>query len=79
MLLSSIVTSLRNTLYGFYIFHELTHNPGAKDLGRLASMIAEGRLRPRIDVEAPWTEIGDLVQKLMDRRITGKAVLYIAE
>ncbi|HEX6483682.1 MAG TPA: zinc-binding dehydrogenase [Ktedonobacteraceae bacterium] len=65
------------TLYGFYLFHELTHNPGAKDLGRLASMIAESRLRPRIDVEAPWTEIGDLVQKLMERRITGKAVLHL--
>jgi NADPH:quinone reductase-like Zn-dependent oxidoreductase len=67
------------TLYGFYVFHELAHNPGAKDLSRLATMIAEDRLHPRIDVEAPWTEIGDVVQKLIDRRITGKAVLYIAE
>lgn len=67
------------TLYGFYIFHELSHKPAAKDLSRLATMIAEDRLHPRIDVEASWTEIGDVVQKLVDRRITGKAVLYIAE
>jgi NADPH:quinone reductase len=67
------------TLYGFYIFYELTHNPGARDLSRLATMIAEGRLHPRIDVDAPWTEIGDVMQKLIDRRITGKAVLHIAE
>jgi len=42
-------------------------------------MIAEDRLHPRIDVEAPWREIGDVVQKLIDRRITGKAVLHIAK
>lgn len=67
------------TLYGFYIFYDLSRNPGAKDLGRLASMVAEGRLHARIDVEAPWAEIGDLAQKLTDRRITGKAVLHITE
>jgi NADPH:quinone reductase-like Zn-dependent oxidoreductase len=67
------------TLYGFYIFYDLSRNPGAKDLVRLASMVAEGRLHARIDVEAPWTEIGDLAQKLTDRRITGKAVLHITD
>jgi NADPH:quinone reductase len=44
------------SLYGFIIFYELTRKSGAEDLGRLAGMIADGRLRPLIDVEAPWTQ-----------------------
>ncbi|MFL5629426.1 MAG: zinc-binding dehydrogenase, partial [Ktedonobacteraceae bacterium] len=66
------------SLYGFIIFYELTRKSGAEDLGRLAGMIADGRLRPLIDVEAPWTQIGEIAQRLLDRRITGKAVLHVS-
>ena len=66
------------SLYGFIIFYELTRKSPAQDLGRLARMIADGRLRPRIDVEAPWTQIGEVAQQLMDRRFIGKAVLHVS-
>jgi NADPH2:quinone reductase len=66
------------SLYGFIIFYELTRKSAARDLGRLARMIADGRLRPQIDVEVPWTRIGEVAQQLMDRRISGKAVLHVA-
>jgi hypothetical protein len=44
----------------------------------LAELVAEGRLRAPVEVEAPWTEVGTTAQQLMDRRFTGKAVLHIS-
>jgi NADPH:quinone reductase-like Zn-dependent oxidoreductase len=64
-------------LYGFILFHELVRKAGAEDLGILARLIAEGRLHPSIDLEVPWTHIADAVQSLLERRITGKAVLTL--
>jgi NADPH2:quinone reductase len=66
------------TLYGFILFHENVRNPPSADLGRLATMVAEGWLRPRIDIEAPWTQIADIAQQLWDRRFPGKAVLHVS-
>jgi hypothetical protein len=40
-------------------------------------MVADGRLRPQISVEAPWTELAGVAQRLLDRDLTGKAVLHI--
>jgi hypothetical protein len=34
-------------------------------------------LRPQVAVEAPWSEIGAVAQRLIDRGFTGKAVLHI--
>lgn len=64
-------------LYGFIIFHEVLAHPASEGLARLACMVDEGRLNPRIEVEAPWTEIGEVARSLMDRRYTGKAVLRV--
>ncbi len=47
------------------------------DLARLARMIAGGQLHPQIELEAPWTQIADAAQKLLDRRYRGKAVLHV--
>lgn len=66
-------------LYGFIIFHELKRKSVSEGLGRLSRFIADGRLRPQIDVEAPWTQIGDVAQRLMNRSFTGKAVLHVAD
>lgn len=66
------------TFYGFILFAELVRNPGAADLGRLARMVADGTLHPEIRVEAPWTEIGEIAQKLLNRQISGKAVLHVS-
>ena len=66
-------------LYGFIIFDELERNPGAADLARLARLVADGRLRPQISLEAPWTDIGTVAQRLLNRELTGKAVLHITD
>lgn len=68
-----------STLYGFIIFHELKRRPASEGLARLAHLVAEGALRPRIEVEASWTEIASVAQQLIDRRFPGKAVLYVNE
>jgi NADPH:quinone reductase-like Zn-dependent oxidoreductase len=65
------------TLYGFIIFHELTRYPAAEGLARLVQLVAAGVLHPRIAVEAPWTDIADVAQQLLDRRFPGKAVLHL--
>jgi NADPH2:quinone reductase len=66
-------------LYGFILLHELKREPASQGLGRLAAMVADGRLHPHIDVEAPWTEVGAIALQLLERRITGKAVLHLSD
>jgi len=46
-------------------------------LGLLAELIAAGKLKPQIAVEASWGEIGTIARRLIDREFTGKAVLRI--
>lgn len=66
------------SIYGFILFYEAERNPVAEDLGRLVDMVADGRLHPQIDVEAPWTEIGAMTERLSGRQIAGKAVLHVS-
>ncbi len=66
------------SLYGLYLFNELSHHPGAEDLGILSRLIAQGHLHPQIDVEDSWTQIAAITQRLLHRQITGKAVLHIS-
>jgi NADPH:quinone reductase-like Zn-dependent oxidoreductase len=40
-------------------------------------LVAEGALRPHIAVEAPWTDIAEVAQELIERRFPGKAVLHL--
>ena len=64
-------------LYGFILFHEVLARPASGGLDRLARMVADGRLKPRIEVQAPWTEVGEVAKRLIDRGYTGKAVLQV--
>ena len=66
------------TLYGFILFHEVLARPAAAGLGRLLRLVAEGSLEPRIELEAPWTEIGEIAKRLIDRDYAGKAVLHLS-
>jgi NADPH:quinone reductase len=65
-------------LYGFILFHEVICRPASEGLARLVRLVDEGRLRPSIEVEAPWTAVGDVAQQLIDRGYTGKAVLRVS-
>jgi len=67
----------RTTLYGFLLFPELGAEPARHGLAILANLVADGRLRPQIEVEAPWTSVGEIAEQLLDRAYVGKAVLHI--
>jgi NADPH2:quinone reductase len=66
-------------LYGLVLFPELRKvEPASQGLAILAAMIASGRLKPRIEIEANWSEIGSVARQLLDRGFMGKAVLHLA-
>ncbi|WP_213505707.1 zinc-binding dehydrogenase [Paenibacillus faecis] len=73
----NLVTSGGRSLYSFFLGEELTRRSAADDLDLLARLVASGRLTPRIEVEASWTEIGAVTRRLMDRKFSGKAVLWM--
>jgi NADPH2:quinone reductase len=60
---------------GFLVFRSV--RDGAGTLGRLANLVAEGRLDPRIDRVESWREAPRLIQDLLDYKIAGKAVLTV--
>ncbi|HEX2738814.1 MAG TPA: zinc-binding dehydrogenase, partial [Rubrobacter sp.] len=64
-------------LYGFILFHEALAKPASVGLARLVRLLDEGKLRPRIEVQAPWTEVGEIAARLIDRGYRGKAVLRV--
>ncbi|MBR8840867.1 MAG: zinc-binding dehydrogenase [Stigonema ocellatum SAG 48.90 = DSM 106950] len=66
------------SLYGLILFHELRWESASVGLKRLLTLVEAGQLRPHIDVEAPWTQVADLAQQLLDRRFPGKAVLHVS-
>jgi NADPH:quinone reductase-like Zn-dependent oxidoreductase len=65
------------SLYGFILFHEVKKHPAADGLARLVRLVAAGSLRPPVEVEAPWADIGAVTQKFYQRGIPGKAVLHL--
>lgn len=51
--------------------------PAADGLALLLGLVDHGTLTPNIAVEAPWTEVDGVARRLIDRTITGKAVLHL--
>ena len=65
-------------LQGLYLFDELAHRrTGARDLSRLAALVADGRLQCSIDHQGSWRAAAEAVAALLERRIAGKAVLHV--
>jgi NADPH2:quinone reductase len=65
-------------LYGLFLFAQLyRERSGVRDLGRLAELVAEGRLECSVDYEASWRTAEEAIAALTDRRIAGKAVLRV--
>ena len=66
-------------LYGLILFHELRQvEPAGQGLAVLAREVALGRLRPHIEIEAPWTDIAGIARRLIAREFAGKAVLHVS-
>jgi len=65
-------------LQGLFLFAQLQReNSGARDLGRLADLVAAGRLDCSIDRVLSWREGAEAVDALIERRIAGKVVLTV--
>ena len=65
-------------LYGLYIFAELDHTrTAAAELRRLANLVAAGRLDPQVDRSASWTDGPAMIEALLGRQVSGKAVLTV--
>ncbi len=65
-------------LRGLFVFEEIERTGTATaDLGRLAGLVAAGRLDCQIDLQASWRDPAPAIKALLDRRIAGKAVLLV--
>lgn len=62
-------------LYGLYVYEEIHRHPPAAALSRLAQLVGKGVLRPRVTIQTEWHDIEEVGRQLLDREITGKAVL----
>lgn len=65
------------TIHGFILFHELLGSPAGVGLTRLGGLVAQGKLRPLVDVVAPLDRVSELAQRLVDRAFHGKAVVTL--
>ena len=52
--------------------------PFGPDLAYLVELLAAGELDPQIGLRAPWDDVAEVAEALLDRRVAGKAVLDVA-
>ena len=64
-------------LQGFELF--FGGDPFGRDLGYLASLVAEGKLDPQLGAELPWEEITEAIHRLQGRDVAGKVALTLGE
>lgn len=62
-------------LQGFELF--FGGDPFGRDLGYLASLVADGKLDPQVGGEMPWEEITEAMDRLRNREVAGKIALTI--
>lgn len=75
---TTTVLRSRMALTGLAVFTEINRETAAVGLARLVRLVASGALKPLIAIEAPWTQIGEVAQQLLDRSYPGKAVLLVS-
>jgi NADPH2:quinone reductase len=65
-------------LHGLHLWSHLRRErTGSADLGRLAELVATRRLDCSIALEVSWRDAAEAIDALMQRRISGKAVLLV--
>jgi NADPH:quinone reductase-like Zn-dependent oxidoreductase len=62
-------------LQGFELF--FGGDPFGRDLGYLASLVAEGKLDAQLGGEMPWEEITEAMDRLRNRDVAGKIALTL--
>jgi NADPH:quinone reductase-like Zn-dependent oxidoreductase len=66
------------TIYTLNLFDELAwRGGGTRDLDRLCTLSAEGRLDAQVELEDSWRKTSAALDALLNRRIGGKAVLHV--
>jgi NADPH:quinone reductase-like Zn-dependent oxidoreductase len=75
---TALVLRSRLSITGLAVFTEINRETAAVGLSRLVHMVATGMLKPLVAIEAPWAEIGQVAQQLLDGSYPGKAVLTIS-
>ncbi|HXP94255.1 MAG TPA: zinc-binding dehydrogenase [Candidatus Binatia bacterium] len=64
-------------LYAFFVYLSGDRPTFGEDLGLLASLIAQGKLKPEIGATFPWDEFAKAYDSLTARKIRGKAVMRV--
>ena len=65
-------------IHTFNLLDDLRRGAAAADLDRLLRLLDEQRLVAPVALEAPWQTTADAIEALLERRITGKAVLHVS-
>jgi NADPH:quinone reductase len=65
------------SIYRMRLPNEFRLRPASDGLERLGRFLADRRVVPHIAIQASWTEVGDIGQRLLDRSYPGKAVLTL--
>jgi len=64
-------------LLGFELF--FGGDPFGRDIGYLASLVAEGRLDPQLAGELPWERLPEAIERLRNRSVAGKIALTLGD
>ena len=64
-------------LQGFELF--FGGDPFGRDLGYLASLVADRKLDPQLGSELPWEEITEAMDRLRNRDVAGKVALTLGD
>jgi NADPH:quinone reductase len=65
----------RISIESFFVYRSGERPTFGEDLGLMAGLIAEGKLRPEVGFETDWQEPVTALRALGDREVNGKAVL----
>jgi NADPH2:quinone reductase len=65
------------TLYGLLLPHELKRRSASQGLEILVDLVASKQLYPHVSLEDSWTQVSSLARQLLERRASGKIVMYI--
>jgi NADPH2:quinone reductase len=73
----ALLVASGSILTRFFLFNEMKNIAPSTGLEQLAGLVAEGKLRPFISVEAHWNQINDIARRLMVREFPAKAVMLV--
>jgi NADPH:quinone reductase-like Zn-dependent oxidoreductase len=64
-------------IYTLNLWDELARTNTTSDLARLVRLLDGRKLEAPVGLEAPWQDVADVIDALLTRTISGKAVLHV--